>query len=76
MNNNERKQWIANDEGLYNWQLASGLSMREFIKQNRVVIDEAIRNVRDGVNPPHYLAYHHGAGCRCYHCTHRRIRRI
>ena len=57
MNNSEREQWIANDEGLYNWKRQSRLSMREFIKQNRAEIDAAINNVTTAKQPAHYLAY-------------------
>ena len=42
LNDEERRQWIENDEGLYNWQRRSRLSMREFIRQNRTEIDAAI----------------------------------
>jgi len=42
MNNNEREQWINNDEGLYLWWKRSRLSMREFIRQNRDEIDSCI----------------------------------
>ncbi len=40
MNNNDRSQWINNDEGLYNWWKSSRMSMTKFIKE----IDEAITN--------------------------------
>ncbi len=42
MNDSEREQWVDNDEGLYLWRMGSGLSMREFIRQYRVELDEAI----------------------------------
>lgn len=71
INDEDRRQWIENDEGLYNWQRSSRLSMREFIKEHRREIDEVIRKVRDGVKPAHYLAYHHGPGCKCARCTRR-----
>lgn len=57
MNNTEREQWIDNDEGLYRWWKSSRLSKREFIKQNRAEIDEAINNVTGNKKPAHYLAY-------------------
>lgn len=47
-NDSERQDWINNDEGLYNWKRSSGLSMREFIRQNRAEIDAAIDNVTSG----------------------------
>ena len=71
MNNTERSAWIDNDEGLYNWFHSSGKSKAVFSKENRQAIDEAIRNVRSGAKPVHYLAYPHNATCLCYHCTHR-----
>lgn len=42
MNNNERAQWINNDEGLYNWWKSSRLSMTKFISENREEIDACI----------------------------------
>jgi hypothetical protein len=57
INNEERRLWIENDEGLYNWKRSSKLSMREFIRQNRVAIDEVIFSVTTGKQPAHYLAY-------------------
>ena len=57
MNNQEREQWIDNDEGLYRWWKSSKLSKRAFIKANRAKIDTVIRNVTEGMKPPHYLAY-------------------
>jgi hypothetical protein len=57
MNDNDRRLWIDNDEGLYNWWRSSGLSKREFIRKNRPGITEVIRNVLDGNKPAHYLAY-------------------
>jgi hypothetical protein len=57
VNNTEREQWIDNDEGLYDWWKSSGLSKREFIKQNRAEIDAAIENVTSGSKPASYLKY-------------------
>lgn len=56
----ERRQWMLNDEGLYNEQRRSGLSMRAFIKEHRAFIDEIIENVVSGRKPAHYLAYDRG----------------
>lgn len=56
-NDAERQQWIDNDEGLYNWKRSTGLSMREFIRQNRAEIDRVIDNVTSNRKPAHYLAY-------------------
>jgi hypothetical protein len=57
MNNQEREQWIDNDEGLYNWWRGSRLSKREFVRQNRAELDAIIENVTSGKKPAHYLAY-------------------
>ena len=57
MNDTERRQWIDNDEGLYNWQRSSGKPMRAFLRENRAEIDAAIENVLSGTEGPHYLAY-------------------
>lgn len=42
LNNRERELWVMNDEGLYNWWKSSRLSMRNFIRENRAEIDQAI----------------------------------
>lgn len=56
-NDEERRQWIENDEGLYDWQRSSRLSMTRFIRENRAEIDEAIDNVLENRKPAHYLKY-------------------
>jgi hypothetical protein len=56
-NDEERRQWVENDEGLYNWYRGSRLSMTRFIRQNRAEIDEVINNVLENRKPAHYLAY-------------------
>jgi hypothetical protein len=72
MNNEERRQWILNDEGLYNWQRSSGLNMAKFIRENREQIDAAIGNVTSGAQPAHYLAYRHDGTCACASCQRER----
>lgn len=57
LNDNDRAQWIDNDEGLYDLWRASGLSKREFIRRNRPMLTEAITNVLDNKKPAHYLKY-------------------
>lgn len=57
LNNDDRCQWIDNDEGLYNWWKSSRLSKREFIKQNKQELDTCILTVLTGKKPAHYLAY-------------------
>jgi hypothetical protein len=51
------KQWIDNDEGLYNMWRHSGSSKDKFIRDNRKFVDNAIENVRSGKKQAHYLAY-------------------
>ena len=57
LNDEDREQWIMNDEGLYNWFRSSRLSMRNFIRQNRKELDECIKPVLTGKKPAHYLEY-------------------
>ena len=45
MNDQERKNWVMNDEGLYNWWRSSRQGITQFIKENRTEIDRAINNV-------------------------------
>lgn len=56
-NDSDRRDWIDNDEGLYNWWKSSKLSMRDFLRENRAEIDVTIDNVLGGIKPAHYLAY-------------------
>jgi len=57
INDDERAQWVSNDEGLYREYTRSRLSLRQFVRKNRAQIDEVIRNVLEGTKEPHYLAY-------------------
>lgn len=57
MNDEDRRQWINNDEGLYDWFRRSRLPLRRFIRENRAEIDAAIRPVVDGSKPSHHLKY-------------------
>lgn len=57
INDEERRVWILNDEGLYLMQRGSGKSMKMFIREHRKEIDEVILNVRDGKLAAHYLKY-------------------
>lgn len=59
-NDEERRQWVDNDEGLYDWYRSSRLPMREFIKLNRKGIDEVIARVTGGQKPAHYMKYGSG----------------
>ena len=60
LNNDDRRQWIDNDEGLYNWKRSSRQSMSAFIRDNKTELDRAIcgalgvnlRGFRDGAPAP------------------------
>lgn len=56
-NDEDRRLWVLNDEGLYRLQLASRLGVRAFIRRNRQVIDEIIDGVESGKHQSHYLVY-------------------
>jgi hypothetical protein len=43
INDNDREQWIDNDEGLYNWWRSSRMSKTAFIKENRKELGDIIR---------------------------------
>jgi len=57
MNDDERKMWIENDEGLYDWWKSTHKSLTEFVRENRADIDAAIKPVLDGEKRSHYLKY-------------------
>jgi len=42
MNNHERELWISNDELLYLWWKDTRQTMRTFIRENRIALDEYI----------------------------------
>jgi hypothetical protein len=60
-NDSERRDWINNDEGLYDWarswRARNRGNMRDFIRANRTEIDECIDRVLNGDKPAHYLKY-------------------
>ena len=45
LNDDERRLWVLNDEGLYSWFTCSRQSMRAFLKDNRAEIDACILGV-------------------------------
>ena len=45
MNDDERDEFIENDEGLYDWWRSSRQSKRTFIRQNRKELDEIINSI-------------------------------
>lgn len=57
MNDNDREEWIDNDEDLYNWWKAEGGSIRNFIRANKEKIDKYIKAM---MQPP------------CQACSHAR----
>ena len=57
INDGDRRVWVQNDEGLYDMARASRLTQRQWIRENRALIDEVIRNVTEGDKPQHYLKY-------------------
>lgn len=57
MNDEDRRQWVENDEGLYNEWKRSGLSIREYIRRNRKWLTRVIEDMQSGRKRPHHLAY-------------------
>lgn len=43
VNDDDREQWVDNDEGLYTWWRSSRMGKRAFIRANRDDIDAVIR---------------------------------
>ena len=54
MNDEERRQWVLNDEGLYNWYISSRMELYNFIQKHRKEIDKAIDNVLNPKKPKMY----------------------
>ena len=57
MNDDDRHQWVLNDEGLYRMWRASKMALRQWIRQNRDFIDTVTGNVTAGRRQAHYLVY-------------------
>ena len=57
MNNNDRYEFVINDEGFYLYQKRSGLSMTAFIKKHRTDIDNVILSIMSGKKHSHFLVY-------------------
>jgi hypothetical protein len=53
----ERRQWVLNDDGLRDLQRKARDNIREWVKKNRQLIDEVIDNVSSGKKQAHYLKY-------------------
>jgi len=57
MTDEEREQWVSNDEGLYDAWEQSGLTMKQYIEANRERIDWVARLVTHGTRRQHFLKY-------------------
>ena len=57
INDNDREDWVNNDEGLYNWWQRSGVGITTFVRRHRQEIDIIIRATTEGTIPSHFLAY-------------------
>jgi len=57
MNDEGRREWVLNDEGLYRWWRSERKPIRKFIRENRQALTEAINNMLNGTKPAHYLRY-------------------
>lgn len=42
MNDEERRLWVLNDEGLYNWYIRSHKGLYTFVRENREELTEII----------------------------------
>jgi hypothetical protein len=74
MNDEDRRQWVLNDEGLYNMARREKGGVSAFIRKNRAMIDEVTGNISSGRKQQHYLAYPHDHTCECFGCHQRRNR--
>lgn len=73
MNDQERENWVQNDEVLYTWWRSTGDSLRRFIRAERKELDRyiaakltppknsGILGVAAQADPPHY-------DCDCMSC--------
>lgn len=57
MNDEDRRLWVINDEGLYTLQMESGKKIMPWVRDNRTLVDEVAENVRTGKRRQHYLVY-------------------
>jgi len=45
VNDEDRKEWVNNDEGLYRWWRSERVALSRFVRENRDSIDEVIEKV-------------------------------
>ena len=57
VNDEDRAQWVSNDEGLYDLYRSSRLGKRAWVRANRALIDEVFTAVLVDDKPAHYLKY-------------------
>lgn len=57
MDDEERAEWVENDEGLYDMKERSGLSTEDWVRKNRALIDANAKAVTDGTARQHSLKY-------------------
>lgn len=56
-NDNDREDFVNNDEGLYDLWRRSGQGITRWVRENRALIDEYMDNVQSGRKPAHYGTY-------------------
>ena len=42
LNDNDRRDWVNNDEGLYDWWKSSGIGLYRFVRENRAELTRII----------------------------------
>ena len=45
LNDNDRRDWVNNDEGLYDWWRSSGIGLYRFVRENRTELTRHIQAV-------------------------------
>lgn len=57
MNDEQREDWVENDEGLYDRFKASGKTLSVWVRENRALIDACAGKVSSGEERAHFLKY-------------------
>ena len=57
MTDEEREDWVGNDEGLYDAWQRSRMTMKQYIEANRERIDWVARLVTTGERRQHFTKY-------------------